>query len=161
MSGWVALQLHLHCVIIYTIHIVFATQLVFHHLRIQLLIPWRQLQYQTYPLQVRLCACLHHHRHLVCNHALQENFHRALFPYFCRFISTRTELTEKNFFLVCITFGVIGGWSPKLNSLWPPDLPDSSVQSMIETLLPLKFPLVNKRSLLYFQHNVSQLILPC
>ena len=45
--------------------------------------------------------------------------------------------------------------------LGPLKLPDSSVQSVIETLLPSKLPLVNKRTLVYFEYNVPHLILPC
>ena len=59
------------------------------------------------------------------------------------------------------------GWNPEteqmnkmITIMWLPKLPDSSVQSVTEALLPSKFTLINNKNFAYFQHDVPCLTLP-
>ena len=72
---------------------------------------------------------------------------------------------RKDFIALSVDFeGVkLRNWTVNkmMTILQPPKLPYSLIQSVIETLLLSKFPPVNKRKLLYFQHDVPCSILPC
>ena len=92
-------------------------------------------------------------------------FITALLPYFLQIHPYTTYIFAMNFFIVSVV--VLGAEAQKVNNKQTNyfatlKLPNSSVQSVLNTVLLSKFPLINNiKSFPCFQDNVPHLILPC